>query len=253
MESFGTFPYLTTPFGVGDMALHIPDDGRGFRPQLASPSQKDSLKLDRHLMNGVGYLATLGLYLDSIGYRYPYSSWVSTQIHGYPKGAIVTDTSGFEWINTKENNEQDYPDSNISDYSYESQGWQPVYKIRNFSFWPDYNKRTLILSRTFSQKTYTTLKVTVPNKWILVRRTITNWDTLAPEQLFTIGYIGWVGDNPWPYGLSDDQRIYGYEGPQASRFLPGGWERNMEIQFSPPDSSISLTVEVFAYEFEESY
>ena len=256
MTSFGAYPTVTTPFGASDADIQIPE-ANGISQQDACPYANGGTQITRHQMNGIGYLATIGAYLDRLGYSYGYTYGVR-----YPKGAIVTifDPSTnriSEYLNTQDDNGN--APANITQITEDNQetsynGWVLLNRVTEHSFFPDYTNRELIESFKLTAGESNTVNIT-PNQagWVLVTRTIEGWDSLSIEQKLALGMNG-VEVRLGIYSIyqwnSDDEiTIRQYEGATASRFLP--CPEVLPIRVPPvPDYVKSVSVEVYFYTLE---
>ena len=258
MTSFGTYPSITTPFGSADANIQMPDVNYGITETDACPYANGGTQVSRHKMNGLGYLATVGAFLDRIGYPYGWTRNVA-----YPKGAIVTMFNGTtvkEFVNTVEHNTEEPPsDSDITDYTEEgSRGWKPVYLRKNYSYFPDYTNRELI--KEFKVKSGQSSSVTISPKtggWALVTREIEGWDELTSSQKF-----GLMNSNSadmvevrlgvhsiYQWDETDDFSIKQYESGRASRFFPCPSVLPVSVT-RVPSYIKSVTVNVYIYALE---
>ena len=258
MTSFGEYPTINAPFGSEDSQIEIPSSEFGFSSAMSVPVANGGTRITRHQMNGAGYLATLGAFLDRLGYPYGHKPiGIGTSNDGYPKGAIVTqftdDGELREWINQEDNNTQYPPERVILDNNQEVNGWRPLWRMNQFNFFPDYSNKKLLKKFEFTPSQYSNT-VEVPSStpgWILVRRTIENWDDLSPYNKF-IGVGLEVELVPYlvPNTADDNFAIQMYEGKVATRLLP--CSTGVRIHLEHFSNYISqLDIEVFLYEMEE--
>lgn len=262
METLGTYPAITTPFAAGDSDIQFPDVNFGLTAEDACPYSNGGTQISRHKMNGLGYLATLGAFLDRIGYPYGYTEGVS-----YPKGAIVSqydEKNGrvVEYLNTKDNNTERPIDSVIITEIEERadlrlNGWTPVGRVASHSFFPDYGSKTRIGGLSVDAGHSGTATVVPPSGgWMLVTRTIDGWDGLDVRQRLGIGYetvdvqIGYTGYDHGFYSNLQYMLISQYEGGTASRFLPCPKEIPIKVTHVP-NWIKSVTVDVYLFGMEQ--
>lgn len=94
----------------------------GFPPVTMQPLSAGGIPPSGMDFNGVLYSVTLQQQWQNAGMTYPFSSSFSTQISGYPKGAILpSSTYTGQWLNLNEQNSISPENSNGS-----STGWVPI-------------------------------------------------------------------------------------------------------------------------------
>lgn len=255
MDNFGDYKILNVPFGSAYFGKNgWTENGEWptfFSKDNSVPHGNRGNPVSRDLLNKVGYLATIGAYLDRIGYPYgnkpPFTpvAGVDTGATGYPKGAIVSvwDENAKavrEYISLQDNNTNNYPWSPSvqgtadSDTEHSTDGsasfptggndyWKPLFKMDQFDFFPDYSNRTVLVNEDVNSGSKL-IECSVPNSgWIVVTRTIQRWEELS-ENLR-------IGRNSTPPETSiNSQRDYNYpfmrmvvqEGMTATRFFPFG-------------------------------
>jgi len=257
MVDFGSFPSVTTPFAAADMGIQQPDVRFGITAAESCPYANGGTQISRHQMNGIGYIATLGAFLDRVGYPYGYQAGIS-----YPVGAIVTQFDRtknriLEFVNTVDENTEE-PPTNLSEIEDSGErtirGWTFIHRLNDYSFFPSYENRKLVK----------TLKVKSGNGesfnyepesggWVLVTRTISNWDELEVNQIFGITYDT-VSVRLGVYSIyqrssDDEMTIQQYEGAEASRFLPCPSVLPITVT-RVPDFIKTVTVNVYHYPLE---
>lgn len=282
MTNFGKFYLLCSPFGAAYFGKNgWTEDGEWptyFTKANATPVGNKGNPISRDLMNRVGYLATIGPYLDRIGYPFgtepPFdlNSGSNEGSNGYPRGAIVsiwddTQKRVREYVSLHDNNTNPRPwvesnsenaDSDTTVPMEEEGHWKPLFKMEQYNFFPDYSNRIELLNEdVISQKK--DFSVEVPRGgWICVTRTIGNWDDLTLEMK------GGVESNTSAptvqISLSNEfltpLYIQVQEGKTASRFFPFG-TRSFNILAGNPDAikadgvgygPLNIKVELLAFE-----
>ena len=248
-------PTFSGPFGVSDNAREYP---RQFTTAYSTPVSNGGLKLTRHLMNGLGYYATIGTFLDSVGYRYGWNQ-NNASFGGYPKGAIVSileDNYLYEFLNIVDNNTQKpiLPTSGtLTEDVLEENGWKLINSIRNHNFFPNYESRTLINEFIVTSKLDRTLSLSSEG-WILIERTLENWEDLTVPEI--LGYapaypsrLWYAANEAWnEQNVSETDVINQFEGKVASRFLPCSGTVNLRAEIGNPVTS--MTVRLYFYEME---
>lgn len=248
------FPKILMPFAASDPDRTIPQAGDGFLAKQATPVYNGGTQITRHDLNGLGYLATIGSFLERVGY--PNADIGRQAGYSYPKGAIITEVEGdtvCEWVSLHDNNNQQPYGTSIGDVDAytETGSWAPVHKVKNYNFFPDYSNPKTLLSTKILQGT--TLSVTSDTSgWVLVKRTINNWDELTPTEIFSnVCTVDIAGNNPYRVGSIDELGIQSYEGKVASRLFP--LQKNLELRCVFVNEIYkSITVEVLLYPFEET-
>ena len=104
-SSFTTLPRIQQPFANGGQRADIPNSAtgtnraslqEGWNSITSTPIDDGGTPPNRLDFNGLGYLATVGLFFLKQGGFMTYDATVSSDIGGYPKGAIlwVVDANG---------------------------------------------------------------------------------------------------------------------------------------------------------------
>lgn len=98
-SSFQTLPKIKRPFADSGQRNNIPDSvastsnlasmQQGWNSTTSTPIDDGGIPPNRLDFNGLGYMATVGLLFLQQGGFMQYDSTVSTNIGGYPKGAIL--------------------------------------------------------------------------------------------------------------------------------------------------------------------
>ena len=255
MTSFANYPKINAPFALNDPDKVIPNSVDGFTASYSTPRSNGGTQITRHQMNGFGYLATAGAFLDMIGYPYG-NNGIHYSAGGYPKGAIVTMFDGTrikEFVNTIDNNSNSLivPDAISDESDSQVSGWEPLYRTEQYNFFPDYTNRELISSNVITSNTFGYTVSDDRTGWILVRRTINNWDDITVTNRITkTAVVKLVDHDPYAnQGDTDDFEIHSYEGRVATRFTP--FSGHITISGSMESSLFgSMTIEVFLYPLE---
>lgn len=156
MADTSAIPFVLYPFAYSDQRKVASIDflKSGITPDMTIPTKGGGAKFTRSHMNGIGYFATLGAYLDSIGYPYGKDRIDSQRadFSGYPKGAIlITEDDDYvrEYVSQKDNNTTALP-TEAADGTYEgNEDWKPTLPTP-VDFFPDFstyvNKETKDIS-----------------------------------------------------------------------------------------------------------
>lgn len=255
MTKFGEYPVIRTPFGAGDRNIEMPDILNGISEKEACPYANGGTQISRHKMNGIGYIATLGAFLDRLGYPYGYVEGLS-----YPKGAIVSiyddqNATMKEYINTIDNNtlSPDVFGDSIDPTDRVTNGWKAIHKVNSYSFFPDYSNRTLIKTiKTTSKNTSEETISPESGGWILATRIIEGWEEFDSAQRLGLGYsevsVRLGVSSAYQYLSSDSFEIKHYEGGEASRFFPS--PTIFPIRVYCPGWVKSVTLNIYHYPFE---
>ena len=215
----------------------------------------------RKAMNELGYYATIGSFLDLAGYPCLWNAGetdetVSSKIPGgYPKGAIVTLYDNghlYEFLNTEDDNTKKPvtdDDGTITEETEAQNGWQPVSRMKEYSFFPDYSKRTLVNEFVVTGRLDRTITIPTPG-WILIERTVANWDDLSVPDLlgFSSAVVYYLANEDFTGDSSNQDYIRLNEGPTATRFLPCNGTVNIRAEVTSPVTSI--TIRIYLYEME---
>ncbi|MBO6031939.1 MAG: hypothetical protein J6Q22_10900 [Prevotella sp.] len=259
-EKYANIP-ITRPFAWDDPDKELPK-GNSFSKSYSIPISNGGLRLTRHHMNALGFLSTLGTYLDSYGYQ---PEWRDlSAIGGYPQGAVVSkiDSNGIKkYVSLKDNNtnEPQFEDI-LTDESGEENGWKPLFKTKEYNFFPDYESKEKIWEYHVTPSlplNFTTIEITSPG-WILMERRIDNWDEVvvstANESLRNSwdGYYNYVEFVPYKATLTDlsdySIKINLTEGPLVSRFYPCNNGFAISGSCSRPVSGMTISVYLFKME-----
>jgi hypothetical protein len=227
MISFGTIPTIAIPFAARtvnlDTAFGLSSDthnefATGFTTEKGTPNPQKPIT--RHDLNQLGFICTIGSFLTQSGYQPDFSHM---PVGGWPKDAILTDTSGGtvkEFINTVDNN---VSTPNLSsDTASVSSGWVPLWRYNQFNFFPDYDNKSLLWEQTVSSfKDDTIYSVNIANKWVLVSVTVGNWDSIGTWNHTWDSYniqVSIKGNNQ-SQGIPI-HNIYLYESKTTTRLIP---------------------------------
>ena len=192
-------PWLSGPWAKSDKFLNYKDVYKdGITSQYTIPPQYGGKRFDYHMMNGMGYLATVGTFLWQCGY--PFSEHdieMSKEFGGYPKGAVVytVNKDGYlvEYRSKIDNNMNPLP-SFVNGAPVEDDYWLPLYELDSTVGIPNFKKVIAQTSKKinyesfqssassgaaeFSDNTFSvSLDISSPS-WVVVERTMTDWRDL---------------------------------------------------------------------------
>lgn len=216
-------PAIVYPFGILDQE-RAPFPGYDIQNGISVQDCAPNGKLTRHKFNTIGYIATMGSFLDRAGYQPGFDFRPAS---GYPKGAILTsikDNRVVEYLNTVEANTY-IP--TIIDRAEESSGWVPVWNDKQFDFFPNFDDRTVLKEMVVTSSSPSqTLTLDGGVGWYLITRTVENWDDLTDAtragayfdiriMAMKLQSIGTEQAYEWEYN-----QIHLYEGQTATRIIP---------------------------------
>jgi len=250
-------PFAASYYGEDGWKTEDKTTPKMFTKAECTPAAQGGHPVSRDKMNKIGYLATIGGFLDRIGYPYGNEEIksgtsnieVGKDFGGYPKGAIVriledsltsTGIVSREYISLVDNNTDPTPwttrwSGNESDAdTYHSlmsnQYWKPLFTISQYSYYPDYNKRTTLVDFSVSGATQTRTFTVPTSGWMYITRTLPNWDSIPDNVLFS----KWANESSVRLFRESDfndghrtdeytiEKIYPYEGKVATRLIPVG-------------------------------
>ena len=259
MDNFGKFVLPVVPFAfayfgedgwIGDSqaSADAPENDKSmpmmFTKENCIPTSMGGKPISRHMMNKLGYLATIGSYLDRIGYPYgterpDWSSFPVEGVAGYPKGAIISiydenNKRMREYLSLTDNNTDTSPwdavdgNQNLADYSdYDTQrywdsnpNWKPLFKLEEANYFPDYSSKTELINESYYTSGKKSITLSSPG-WLYIKRTISEFDTIDKTTLVS---------NPTAMSVTvtaNDNRLTAttispLEGKEATRLLPFG-------------------------------
>lgn len=155
--NFNNIPLVMTPFADGDSAKDYSFLESGITHQMTVPTENGGARFTRHQMNGVGYLATLGAYLDRVGYPYGKERLDPSTFGGYPKGAIlITEDDGLvrEYISLVDNNTHPLPKESADGTYVGDEWWAPTIPTESASFFPNFSEAALHATMTIGPINY---------------------------------------------------------------------------------------------------
>ena len=269
MTSPYVLPNLITPFAIREAQEGKVDYIPSFGPEYAVPASNHGIRLKRSEMNGLGYLSTIGMCLDRMGWQYEWEREVADAIGGYPKGAVVAveyqnDGKIRQYLNMVENNTEEPPNyKELTDTTTAQNGWKPLFSTKEYSFFPNYDSRTLVREITFMPTAPSRIWIReLEPGWLLVTRTIDNWDDIitnwrtynaAQRNAFITSNfirIGGIDIEYAPNSTFDFLTICTQEGQIGSRLIPCNYGIELWGKCSLPISS--MTVRVYRYDMEEA-
>ena len=131
MADISTIPLVQVPFADLDQKKVVTLDflKSGVEASMTAPTKNGGIVFSRSHLNGIGYFATLGAFLDRIGYPYGIRWDSSADFGGYPKGAILIsedDDYVREYVSQIDNNTHPLP-SEAADGTYiGNEYWKPT-------------------------------------------------------------------------------------------------------------------------------
>lgn len=136
-------PMVMKPFASSDdqkeMSLSFLENG--VDREFTIPVENGGKPFTRSHLNAIGYFATLGGYLDRMGYPYGIERDTAFDVGGYPKGAIlITEDNDYvrEYVSLVENNTYPLP-KEADDGTYEGNEYWGVTIPPVVDFYPDYS------------------------------------------------------------------------------------------------------------------
>ena len=267
MTGFGTIPNISLPFGISDANMLVP---LGYQQHAADDYSKTNLTLSsgldnvhsapggnpitRHHMNGIGFLATIGGFLQQAGYQ---ATFDKEPTGGWPKGAIVADVSGGdvrEYLCTKDNASAPFIGTGgLNPIAQEDDSWKPVWDYQQFNFFPNYDDREIVFKKTLNPgKGSLSATISETRGWFLVSRTFDAWDDIPENnKKYLEGPRLEIRLNGMKYAYEIDQNsIDFYEGATASRLIPCNGSMNL-VMSEPPESYGNVTVTVTKFGMED--
>ena len=142
MTNFNNIPLVLTPFADADSSKDYSFFQSGVTRQMTVPTENGGARFTRHQMNGIGYLATLGAYLDRVGYPYGKERLDPTTFGGYPKGAILmTQENGIvrEYVSLVDDNTHPLPTEEEDGTYVGNEWWAPTIPTESTSFYPNFS------------------------------------------------------------------------------------------------------------------
>ena len=245
-------PVIIYPFGLRDLdraPFPTYEIANGLSIGKCAPNGKFS----RHDFNMIGYIATMGSFLDRAGYQPGFDFMPAS---GYPKGAILTSTAGnrvVEYLNTVEANTY-FP--TISERAEASSNWVPLWNDKQFDFFPNFDDRTVLKEMVVTSSSPSqTLTLDGGVGWYLITRTVENWDDLTDATragaYFDIRIMAMKEQSSgteqayeWEYN-----QIHLYEGQTATRIIPVTGQIKISIpSFLSSVGPVSIQVVKFGME-----
>lgn len=236
-------PELKGPFAFGDHSISFPD--ALFDGTLAIPSSQGGTLLNRHVLNGIGFMGTIGLFLDLIGY--PYSLPVGAYIEGYMDQAVKRgrghDGRLREYVNSITDNTNEPPFSESEDpEGTGANGWTHTQNYKDSYSFPslDLSVATVIYSgiKTDDEEFSVDFQPQKPGTWIYVKRVITGWSDLSDSQKMSIGPQIEIQSLSYDLRLeTTDAQAYSdsipfFEGPETGRLFPSCAGQRLRISIA---------------------
>lgn len=209
-------PTIEMPFAYDDVLRNYDYYKTGITAEMTVPGVNGGTRFDRHMMNGMGYLSSLGTFLWQCGYPFSREDMekVSAAIGGYPKGAIVyvihDDGYLVEYVSKVDDNQNPIPDID-NGVPVEDDNWKPLYETVSLATVPNFTSITAEASASFSieendDETSFHLDMEVDKPSMVVATcAITDWPKIAKIQTVLgvprIAVSVKYGDNAQPIEL----------------------------------------------------
>lgn len=190
------YPGIASPFANGDVFRDYEFYKDGFTAQLLAPVSQGGKPFNRHMLNGLGYLATVGTFLSEVGYPFETAkvSEIAEKFGGYPKGAIVNTINENGWVveyrSLVDDNTNPIPDfDEVAHIPVANEFWQPLYETIQLVGVPNYGsviKSTMqtVVVDSMVDNTFIVLLDEIPDDAMIVAsRTISNFDNLEKINL----------------------------------------------------------------------
>ncbi len=252
-------PVVSVPFANADVFKDYEFYKSGITAEMTVPKVNGGKGFNRHMMNGLGYLATLGTCMTYWGY--PFSKVdieKAKEFGGYPKGAIVyvINEDGYvvEYESKVDNNEAAIPDL-VDGMPVENDYWRPLYETQYHATAPDFSRKTKEVSRSVSfggPEWNGTIELELDEpSWVEVMRTIGGWDELdridtifgGPEVAVFADY----GDAPGQDSVTIDTLPASLGATAKTSFPMGKGKVRVEVFANNPDEFGSIDVNIAAY------
>lgn len=248
---FDNIPLVLTPFADGDSQKDFSFFESGITRQMTVPTENGGARFTRHQMNGIGYLATLGAFLDRVGYPYGKERLDPSSFGGYPKGAILMtmdDNLVREYVSLVDNNTHPLPRESADGTYVGDEWWAPTIPTESASFFPSFASasvyKSLVIGPAVDTSTAAYGAVDVEDTaWYSIERTFSTEPYVYPNKDFgvltdplslstcvlNINMLGegianglWVGA----------ESLNGLLGPRASCIIPVSSTQQLRFGFS---------------------
>lgn len=262
--AYGKYPRMGAPFGAHDPLADT--TVTQITEEMSVPYSAGGVGISRHALNGIGYLATIGGYLDSVGYPYGFNEDVA--VKGYPKGAIVSNFDGKtlrEYVSLKDNNTStELPDTIYDDT--EETSWAPLQTGNNYNYFPDFSKGSKMFEKSVSSTETISVPITT-SCWVDIRRKFVyknDYSILQKLGFMNAGKVNYlqIGSNSTYRNKGennsmayDDFCIWASEGESSSRFLPVSADMSLYANISQKvysDVEFSMNIQVWMYPLIET-
>ena len=143
MYNIANIPMINVPFADDDQSK-VTDLGfleNGVSNRMIIPTKNGGTPFTRQHLNGIGYFATLGAFLDRIGYPYGIRRDTGSDFNGYPKGAIlITEDDDYvrEYVSQVDNNVFTLPQEADDGTYVGNDYWKPTLPP-TANFFPDFS------------------------------------------------------------------------------------------------------------------
>lgn len=188
-----TIPWIGTPFGNSDPFLDYSFYKDGITAKMTVPDGNGGTRFNRHMMNGIGYLATLGTCLVEYGYPFSEEDIQRAEVFGgYPQGAIVYRIydGGYvvEYKSKVDNNLNPTPELEDG-IPVEDDYWMPLYETTQIVTVPNYNEELASIEQKIKEENIINngfrVALDVPQSaLVVVSRTFDDWPSSKGPQNF---------------------------------------------------------------------
>ena len=136
-------PFVETPFATADefKVTDIDFLRNGVSRAMVTPYANGGMRFSRNYLNGIGYFATIGAFLDRMGYPYGIDRGRAEEIGGYPKGAIlITEDDDYvrEYVSQIDINTEPLPKEAADGTYVGNEFWKPTLPP-TADFFPDFS------------------------------------------------------------------------------------------------------------------
>lgn len=238
-------PTLATPFANDDMLLDYSFYEKGITPEMSTPVKAGGTPFTHHMMNGIGYLATLGTFLWQQGYPFSqYDISRATAFGGYPKGAVIYTITEegmvLEYESKTDNNLSPLPPLE-SGVPKEDDNWRPLYEVTQVFPGAKFASPSQTISTTINNTNIVnnsfsvSMDISSPSM-VTITRTIKRLDSISKVELL--------------YGIPILEITASYEDSSSVTIgeLPVSLGRSASISIPMSDGKISFKSNSYNYD-----
>lgn len=264
------FPVMAIPFACKDASI-VPPTFLSEKA-VAIPTSQGGEVLTRHMMNGYGYLASLGYFLDQIGYTYslPIGSLLS---EGYQNAVKRRYDENRRLREYQGSGTEEPPFGEGEDPTgLGNDNWKPTINYKNSFSFPvlDIDSSELAYSGAKDTDNEFAVNVDFPLSpcWVYIKRTILNWDEIATDlqdsytPTLDVNQLYYTDNEYVRFPEYYNQRL-GYstsipfmEGAVAGRLFPLGTcgdRKTIRLQISAPEEEAPLVADYGGIAIEVRY